>query len=207
MKELVIGDPAALKTDIGPLIDHDARARLEKHVERLRAEAKEIFTLPLPEELRHSRRREAASGNPVCSNIDHAFFSPQIWEIPNVAFLTDEVFGPILHVVRYKPEDLPKLVAAINATGFGLTGGVHSRIDAVAGEIAEELHVGNLYVNRSIIGAVVGTQPFGGEGISGTGPKAGGPHYLPRFALERTVSINTTAAGGNATLLAAAGAD
>ena len=185
--ELALGDPGLLRTDIGPVIDEAALGRLRDHVVRLRAGAKEITTLPLP----------AHCGNGT-------FFSPQIWEIPNLNFLTDEVFGPILHVVRYAPEELSHLIAALNATGFGLTGGAHSRIAAMTDQVARELQVGNVYINRSMIGAVVGTQPFGGAGLSGTGPKAGGPHYLPRFAVERTVSVNTTAAGGNASLLTAA---
>ena len=189
LRELALGDPGQLRTDIGPVIDSAAQGRLQDHVARLRAGAREIYTLPLP----------AHCGGGT-------FFSPQIWEIPNLHFLTEEVFGPILHIVRYAPEELAQLIAAINATGFGLTGGAHSRIAAMTDQVARELHVGNLYINRSMIGAVVGTQPFGGEGLSGTGPKAGGPHYLPRFAVERTVSVNTTAAGGNASLLTAASA-
>lgn len=188
MQELRLGDPLALATDIGPVIDQTARARLQQHVVRLQAAATHVCTLPLP---------------PECLN--GTFFSPQLWEIPAVSFLTDEVFGPILHVVRYQPQELDQLIAAINATGFGLTGGVHSRIAAVTERVAAQLQVGNFYTNRSIIGAVVGSQPFGGMGLSGTGPKAGGPHYLPRFGIERCISINTTAAGGNASLIAAAG--
>lgn len=188
MRELAVGDPGKLRTDVGPVIDAAAQARLQSHVLKLRAGAREIYTLPLP--------APCAEGT---------FFAPQLWEIPNLAFLTDEVFGPILHVVRYAPEELTQLIATINATGFGLTGGAHSRIAAMTDKVAQELQVGNVYINRSLIGAVVGTQPFGGAGLSGTGPKAGGPHYLPRFAVERTVSVNTTAAGGNASLLTAAG--
>ena len=119
-------------------------------------------------------------------------------------FLTAEVFGPILHIVRYAPEKLLDIIHEINATGFGLTGGLHSRIQDTVDHVECALQVGNFYVNRSLIGAVVGVQPFGGEGLSGTGPKAGGPHYLFRFACERVSSINTTAAGGNASLLMAA---
>ena len=116
--------------------------------------------------------------------------------------LTEEVFGPILHVVRYRAEDLDRALHAIERTGYGLTLGIHSRIDDVVEAIIERLAVGNVYVNRNMIGAVVGVQPFGGSGLSGTGPKAGGPHYLARFATEQTVTINTAAAGGNAALLA-----
>ena len=116
--------------------------------------------------------------------------------------LKEEVFGPILHVVRYKAGDLDRVIDGIGATGYGLTLGVHSRIDATVRRIADRLPVGNVYVNRNMIGAVVGSQPFGGSGLSGTGPKAGGPHYLARFALEQVVSVNTAAAGGNASLVA-----
>ena len=185
MRELEIGDPVKLETDVGPVIDQAAQQRLLEHIERLKKEAKESYTLP-------SR-----------AETQQPFVSPQAWEIPNIAWLTGEVFGPILHVVRYKPEELTQLIQQINATGFGLTGGVHSRIESTVAQVQHELRVGNLYVNRSLIGAVVGAQPFGGQGLSGTGPKAGGPHYLYRFTHEVVVSNNTTAAGGNASLLAA----
>jgi RHH-type proline utilization regulon transcriptional repressor/proline dehydrogenase/delta 1-pyrroline-5-carboxylate dehydrogenase len=121
--------------------------------------------------------------------------------LDKVEDLTREVFGPVLHVVTWKGGDLDGLLARINASGYGLTMGLHSRIGETADRVRAAAKVGNLYVNRSMIGAVVGVQPFGGEGLSGTGPKAGGPHYLARFAVERTVSIDTTSAGGNATLL------
>ena len=188
LREMTLGDPGLLQTDIGPVIDRAACTALQAYVARLREGAKEIYTLPVPGDCQHG-----------------AFFSPQIWEIPNVAFLTGEAFGPVLHILRYRPEALTQLIEAINATGFGLTGGVHSRIDGTVEKIRSELRAGNLYVNRNMIGAVVGTQPFGGEGLSGTGPKAGGPHYLPRFAVERTVAVNTAATGGNADLLTAVG--
>ena len=186
MRELRVGDPGRLETDVGPVIDKEAQEKLFRHSVRLGKEAREIFTVPV-----------------AASTLLGTFVAPQAWEIPSIGWLTGEVFGPILHVVRYKPENLGELIAQINATGFGLTGGVHSRIDTTVREVERDLHVGNLYINRSMIGAVVGVQPFGGEGLSGTGPKAGGPHYLPRFALERVVSNNLTAAGGNASLLIA----
>ena len=116
--------------------------------------------------------------------------------------LESEVFGPMLHVLPYRSRDLETLVDAINATGYGLTFGIHSRIDSTIRRVASRIAAGNIYVNRNLIGAVVGTQPFGGRGLSGTGPKAGGPHYLHRFAHERTLTINTSAVGGNASLLA-----
>ena len=183
MQELRIGDPGELVTDIGPVIDGDAKARLLKHVERLKREAKEIATTPFT---------QSVAGN---------FVQPQAWEIPSIGWLEGEVFGPILHVVRYRPEKLADMVRQINATGFGLTAGLHSRIESTVKFVERALHAGNFYVNRSTIGAVVGVQPFGGEGLSGTGPKAGGPHYLYRFTLERVTSNNVTAAGGNASLL------
>ena len=129
------------------------------------------------------------------------FFAPSAWELQSLSQLTRENFGPALHVIRWKASELDQVVDAINATGFGLTLGVHSRIDETVERIVARAKVGNVYVNRNQIGAVVGVQPFGGQGLSGTGPKAGGPHYLPRFATEKTVTINTTAAGGNASLL------
>jgi RHH-type proline utilization regulon transcriptional repressor/proline dehydrogenase/delta 1-pyrroline-5-carboxylate dehydrogenase len=129
------------------------------------------------------------------------FFAPRAYQIPSVRVLDREVFGPVLHVIRWKADELDKVIEEINATGFGLTLGIHSRVDATVDYIGSRIHVGNCYVNRNQIGAVVGVQPFGGEGLSGTGPKAGGPHYLLRFANERALTVNTTAAGGNASLL------
>ena len=186
MLELRIGEPGRLDVDVGPVIDKAAKQRLLDHVVRLQHEAKEIFTSSLPA---------------IC--MQGTYIAPQAWEIPSIGWLKGEVFGPILHVVRYPPSKLGELISEINATGFGLTGGIHSRIENTVQRVERELHVGNFYVNRSMIGAVVGVQPFGGEGLSGTGPKAGGPHYLPRFALERVTSNNYTAAGGNASLMIA----
>ncbi|MCC7247428.1 MAG: aldehyde dehydrogenase family protein, partial [Lysobacter sp.] len=127
--------------------------------------------------------------------------APRAWELDSLARLTRENFGPALHVIRWKADELDAVIDTINATGFGLTLGIHSRIDETIDRIAQRAKVGNIYVNRNQIGAVVGVQPFGGQNLSGTGPKAGGPHYLPRFATEKTVTVNTTAAGGNASLL------
>src|SRR5262249_38291386 len=126
------------------------------------------------------------------------FFAPCAFELPNLSLLKREVFGPILHVIRYAAKDLDKVLDEIIQTEYGLTFGIHSRIDATIDYIISRMPVGNSYVNRNMIGAVVGVQPFGGERLSGTGPKAGGPHYLPRLCVERAISINTTAAGGNA---------
>ncbi len=184
MDELVVGDPGLLATDVGPVIDEDARRMLESHAARMDKEAKLIKAVKLPETTRNG-----------------TFVAPRAYEIDSLTQLQREVFGPILHVVRYKAKDLDAVIEQVNATGYGLTLGIHSRIDSTVQAIATRAKVGNCYVNRNMIGAVVGVQPFGGEGLSGTGPKAGGPHYLLRFATERTLTINTTAAGGNASLL------
>jgi RHH-type proline utilization regulon transcriptional repressor/proline dehydrogenase/delta 1-pyrroline-5-carboxylate dehydrogenase len=184
MAELRLGDPALLDTDVGPIIDTDAQGMLQRHSDHLQTSAREIYTCGLPPDCAHG-----------------TFFAPRAYEIESIAQLDKEVFGPILHAVRYRADDLDAVIDAINDTGYGLTLGIHSRIDDTVSHIHQRLRVGNTYVNRNQIGAVVGVQPFGGEGLSGTGPKAGGPHYLQRFATERTLSINTTAQGGNATLL------
>ena len=141
--------------------------------------------MPLPENL--------ASGT---------FFAPRAYEIASLKVLQREVFGPVLHIIRYQAKDLDAVIDSINASGYGLTLGIHSRIDATIEHIQKRVRVGNCYVNRNMVGAVVGVQPFGGEGLSGTGPKAGGPHYLHRFVTERTLTVNTAAVGGNATLIA-----
>ncbi|HBD19133.1 MAG TPA: bifunctional proline dehydrogenase/L-glutamate gamma-semialdehyde dehydrogenase, partial [Arenimonas sp.] len=184
MDELVVGDPGLLSTDVGPVIDEDARKILAEHAARMDKEATLIKEVKLPEAAAHG-----------------CFFAPRAYELKSLSQLTREVFGPVLHVIRYPADQLDQVLADINATGYGLTLGIHSRIDATVEKIARTVKVGNCYVNRNQIGAVVGVQPFGGEGLSGTGPKAGGPHYLLRFASERTVTVNTTAAGGNASLL------
>ncbi|HUW74920.1 MAG TPA: bifunctional proline dehydrogenase/L-glutamate gamma-semialdehyde dehydrogenase PutA [Methyloceanibacter sp.] len=185
-RELVVGDPLDYATDIGPVIDADAKSGLEAHKAKMRKDARVLFDPP--------------------SRDGHGtFVSPAIYEIPAIGILKEEVFGPILHVVRFDGDHLAEVCAAINETGYGLTLGLHSRIKATADFVAERVKVGNLYVNRNQIGAVVGVQPFGGEGLSGTGPKAGGPRYLEAFALERVRTTNLTASGGNASLLAAGG--
>jgi RHH-type proline utilization regulon transcriptional repressor/proline dehydrogenase/delta 1-pyrroline-5-carboxylate dehydrogenase len=182
MDELVVGDPQYLSTDVGPVIDDEAHAALTRYI----AEHERSVV--------HRCRLGAAH--------EHGLFvAPTVIELPRAGALTREVFGPVLHVVRYRPERLDELVDEINGLGYGLTLGVHTRIDATAKAIAQRARVGNVYVNRNMIGAVVGVQPFGGMGLSGTGPKAGGPHYVPRFTTERTVTTNTAAVGGNATLL------
>jgi RHH-type proline utilization regulon transcriptional repressor/proline dehydrogenase/delta 1-pyrroline-5-carboxylate dehydrogenase len=185
MQTLVVGNPADIRTDVGPVIDDDARYLLERHCRKLDTFATPIHTCALDPET-------TANGS---------FFAPRAYEIDDIGRLENEVFGPILHVVRWRSDELDKVCDAIAGTGFGLTLGIHSRIDDTVRHITQRLHVGNTYVNRNIIGAVVGVQPFGGEGLSGTGPKAGGPHYLYRFASERTLSVDTTASGGNAVLM------
>ncbi len=185
MDELAIGDPALLATDVGPVIDEEAKKTLEAHVATMAAAGRVLHRVALP-----------------AASVHGTFVAPTLIELDAIGRLQREVFGPVLHLVRYPAGELDQVIDAINATGYGLTLGIHSRIDATVRHIASRVRVGNVYVNRNIIGAVVGVQPFGGEGLSGTGPKAGGPHYLFRFAVERTLSINTAAAGGNAALLA-----
>jgi RHH-type proline utilization regulon transcriptional repressor/proline dehydrogenase/delta 1-pyrroline-5-carboxylate dehydrogenase len=185
MAELVIGDPAALATDVGPVIDADALETLDAHARRMERAARLIARAPLPAGLPRGH-----------------WFRPVAFEITRDQIPKREVFGPILHVLRYDWDELDAALDAIAATGYGLTLGIHSRIEATWARVRARIPAGNAYVNRSMTGAVVGSQPFGGEGLSGTGPKAGGPHYLPRFAVERTLSVNTAAAGGNASLLA-----
>ena len=179
-RELKIGDPADPATHIGPVIDAEAKSRLDAHIARMKTQARVHFA------------GQAPQGN---------FVAPHIFELREASELTEEVFGPILHVVRYGADKLESVLQSIARTGYGLTLGIHSRIDDMADAVIARLQVGNIYVNRNMIGAVVGVQPFGGHGLSGTGPKAGGPHYLARFATEQTVTVNTAAAGGNAALL------
>jgi RHH-type proline utilization regulon transcriptional repressor/proline dehydrogenase/delta 1-pyrroline-5-carboxylate dehydrogenase len=183
MALLQVGDPALLATDVGPIIDENALQRLRDYVNEGRGRYRVIAETPLS--------GTSASG---------LYLPPIALELPSVGALDQEVFGPVLHVVRWRG-DLDALVDQINALGYGLTLGLHSRSSARAERVMRRARVGNLYVNRNQIGAVVGVQPFGGEGLSGTGPKAGGPRYLERFTVERTVTVDTTAAGGNASLL------
>ncbi len=178
--ELKLGDPADPATHIGPVIDAEAKQRLDAHIARMRQSARVHFAGTAPE------------GN---------FVAPHIFELSDAGQLTEEVFGPVLHVVRYRADRLKAVLQSIGRSGYGLTLGIHSRIDDTVEGIIDAVQVGNIYVNRNMIGAVVGVQPFGGHGLSGTGPKAGGPHYLARFATEQTVTVNTAAAGGNAALL------
>jgi RHH-type proline utilization regulon transcriptional repressor/proline dehydrogenase/delta 1-pyrroline-5-carboxylate dehydrogenase len=179
-RELSVGDPSDIATQIGPVIDAEAKQNLEAHIARMKLESRVHFAGIAPD------------GN---------YVAPHIFELSDAGQLTREVFGPVLHVVRYPAEQLDRVLQSIERSGYGLTLGIHSRIDDTVEAVIDRLAVGNVYVNRNMIGAVVGVQPFGGHGLSGTGPKAGGPHYLTRFATEQTVTVNTAAAGGNAALL------
>ncbi|ABE58604.1 MULTISPECIES: bifunctional proline dehydrogenase/L-glutamate gamma-semialdehyde dehydrogenase PutA [Chromohalobacter] len=186
MAELHIGDPRELGTDVGPVIDEDAHRQLSDYIARLKEEGRLVAeATPDPDVIAHGH-----------------FIAPTAFEVEGIEALEREQFGPILHIARYRSADIDQVIDTINAKGYGLTFGVHSRNESFAAEIARKIRVGNVYVNRNIIGAVVGVQPFGGQGLSGTGPKAGGPHYLQRFATEKTRTINTAALGGNASLLA-----
>ena len=178
-RELVCGDPALLSTDVGPVIDADAFEGIQKHLQRLQAESKPLL-----------------NASSTVTNL----IPPQAFEVKSIADMKAEIFGPVLHIVRWGG-DPQQVIDDINVLGYGLTLGIQTRIDSRAQALARAAHVGNVYINRNQIGAVVGVQPFGGEGLSGTGPKAGGPHYLYRFCAEQTVTVNTTAAGGNVQLL------
>ena len=191
-RELKLGDPRDPSVHIGPVINAEAKARLDAHIARMRREAKRVWHADSPSPPA-GERGEGQAG---------LFVAPHVFELDRPGDLAEEVFGPILHVVRYRARDLESVLAALESSGYGLTLGIHSRIDATIERIVARLGVGNVYVNRNMIGAVVGVQPFGGHGLSGTGPKAGGPHYLPRFATEQTLTVNTAAVGGNAMLLA-----
>jgi len=185
LAELKVGDPAEPDTDVGPVIDAAARDALLRHIAGLRSSARLIGEAPLPSSLK---------GN---------YVAPIAFELPIDALPRNEVFGPVLHVCLYDQKNLDDVLAWIRGTGYGLTLGVHSRIEGFVERVVRAGRVGNIYVNRNMIGAVVGVQPFGGEGLSGTGPKAGGPHYLLRFATERTLTVNTAAVGGVTELLSA----
>ena len=184
MDELAIGDPTNPATDVGPVIDEEARLILERHMERMQAEGRVIKQLDIG----------------TLAN-ESSFYAPALVEIPSMDLLEREVFGPILHVIKYKPKQIDEITAALAAKGYGLTLGIHSRLQSFHSQVQSAVPAGNVYVNRNMIGAVVGVQPFGGEGLSGTGPKAGGPHYLHRFAGERTVTVNIAAQGGDPELL------
>lgn len=184
VEELRVGDPSNIETDVGPLIDGDALANLEAHARNMDRIATKLCQATLSD--------ECSAGT---------FFAPRAYKIDSLDMLEREVFGPVAHIITYGANKLDNVINAVNNSGYGLTLGIHTRVDASRRYIQERIRVGNAYVNRNMIGAVVGVQPFGGEGLSGTGPKAGGPRYLHRFATERTVSLNTTASGGNAALM------
>jgi RHH-type proline utilization regulon transcriptional repressor/proline dehydrogenase/delta 1-pyrroline-5-carboxylate dehydrogenase len=185
MAELRIGEGDKLSTDVGPVIDEEALEILEKHRNHLDKIGQKLAVTPMDKSFKDKGY----------------FFAPCAYEINSLDDLGREVFGPVLHIVRYKAVDIDKIIQAVNDTGYGLTLGVHSRIESFQRKIVEFCHVGNAYVNRGMTGAVVGSQPFGGRGLSGTGPKAGGPQYLYAFSTEKAISIDTTAAGGNASLV------
>ena len=187
--ELVVGDTADLATDVGPVIDVEAYDNIQKHIQRLKLESKVLL---VPAEYKQDALKSIVN-----------LIAPHAFEVASIADVKAEIFGPVLQVVRWGG-DPADVIAQVNALGYGLTCGIQTRIDSRAQALAHAAHVGNIYINRNMIGAVVGVQPFGGEGLSGTGPKAGGPHYLYRFCAEQTITVNTTAAGGNAALLASA---
>jgi RHH-type proline utilization regulon transcriptional repressor/proline dehydrogenase/delta 1-pyrroline-5-carboxylate dehydrogenase len=187
VQELRLGDPADLATDVGPVIDGEAYDTLQRHIQRLHAQHRLVIGPGFGD----------TTSTPTLPNL----LAPHAFEVAQIADVNAEIFGPVLQIVRWRG-DPAAVIAQINALGYGLTLGIQTRIDSRALALAQAAHIGNVYINRNMIGAVVGVQAFGGEGLSGTGPKAGGPHYLYRFCAERTVTINTTAAGGNVSLLA-----
>ncbi|MBI4357185.1 MAG: bifunctional proline dehydrogenase/L-glutamate gamma-semialdehyde dehydrogenase PutA [Gammaproteobacteria bacterium] len=187
MAELKVGAPEELGSDLGPVIDADAHGHLLNYIAKGKGTARFFYQTPLP------------------PNLEGHFVPPTVFEIGRIEEIPGEVFGPILHVIRFRAGDLDHVLGSINRTGFGLTFGIHSRIEGRVEKIARQIQAGNVYVNRNMIGAVPGVQPFGGQGLSGTGPKAGGPHYLFRFATEKTITVNTAAIGGNVELLSRPG--
>jgi RHH-type proline utilization regulon transcriptional repressor/proline dehydrogenase/delta 1-pyrroline-5-carboxylate dehydrogenase len=211
-QELVVGDPSDLATDVGPVIDAEAYDGIQQHLQRLNREAKRLLACAAVDPLAVTARSvsDAAVHGGMDGRTTFAMTAgtglanlipPQAFEVASISDMKAEIFGPVLHIVRWKGDPLA-VIEQINALGYGLTIGIQTRIDSRAQQLAHAAHVGNVYINRNQIGAVVGVQPFGGEGLSGTGPKAGGPHYLVRFCAEQTVTINTTAAGGNVQLMA-----
>jgi len=188
VEELRIGNPQNYATDVGPVIDKLAKTTLEKHKAKMAKMTKTLIDLPLPDQCQAG-----------------TFVSPAVYQLEDISILTREVFGPVLHVIEYSSDRIGEVCDAINNTGYGLTFGLHTRIEQTAREVANRIDAGNIYINRNQIGAVVGAQPFGGHGLSGTGPKAGGPNYLTRFASEKVISTDTTASGGNAALLSLTG--
>jgi RHH-type proline utilization regulon transcriptional repressor/proline dehydrogenase/delta 1-pyrroline-5-carboxylate dehydrogenase len=196
MAERTVGNPIDLSTDFGPVIDAEALKLLQQHRSKMQAAGKLIAEVPspYPSPLREREEAQSASG-------EGYFFAPVAFEISDIKKLEREIFGPVLHVIRFKASDIDRVIADVNATGYGLTFGAHTRISTTMKKLANAANAGHVYINRTMIGAVVGVQPFGGQGLSGTGPKAGGHHYLHRFATEKVVSTDTTRQGGNATLV------
>jgi len=184
MEELQVDSPCNWHSDVGPVITHRAQGELNNHIERFRLSGQIIYQAPLSES---------------CST--GYYVAPTLIEISHINELFDEVFGPILHIVGFAADAIDDIIQQINGTGFGLTLGIHSRISGFCQYISDNVNVGNIYVNRNMVGATVGVQPFGGQGLSGTGPKAGGPHYLLRLVSEKSLSINTAAIGGDTQLL------
>ena len=179
-KKIKVGLPYLLSTDIGPVIDKEAKDRINNHIQSFSSKVL----------VRTSINNEK----------DGFYVSPTIIEIDNLSEVKEEVFGPVIHVYKYKADKIEQLVSDINQMNYGLTLGIQSRIENTINYIFNNANIGNIYINRNIVGAVVGVQPFGGRGLSGTGPKAGGPNYLMKFSNEKTYSYDTTAAGGNASL-------
>jgi len=184
MAELTVGDPLYLSTDIGPVIDKEALSNLQKHVKKMKRKAELVYEVELAADLKPGY-----------------YFAPCAFELANLELITKEVFGPILHIVRYKRDQIDQVIEQVNNLKYGLTFGIHSRINTTVDYVSKRIKAGNIYVNRNMIGAVVGVQPFGGQRMSGTGPKAGGPYYLLRLCAEKLVTVDTTASGGNASLM------
>jgi RHH-type proline utilization regulon transcriptional repressor/proline dehydrogenase/delta 1-pyrroline-5-carboxylate dehydrogenase len=183
LNSLRIGDPWRFDTDIGPVISKAARASLNSHIEAFKTGGRFLFEAPM------------------MPKGDGYFVAPAVLSLQHLQELTEEIFGPVLHVIRFRGDALDQVIAQIRQCGYGLTFGVHTRIESTWQRLVREIPAGNIYINRNMIGATVGVQPFGGQGLSGTGPKAGGPHYLLRLVHEKTVTHNTSAIGGNAQLL------
>ncbi len=182
--ELQLGSPMNLSSDIGPVIDKEALEKIHHHIEKMKTDASCLFSWPLDQ-----------------TPVSDTYVGPYIFELKTLSQMSEEIFGPILHLIRFKATELPNILEDINNSQFGLTLGIHSRISGRAQQIFEKVNIGNVYVNRNMIGAVVGVNPFGGMGLSGTGPKAGGPHYLEHLMVEKTLTVNTVATGGNVKLL------
>jgi RHH-type proline utilization regulon transcriptional repressor/proline dehydrogenase/delta 1-pyrroline-5-carboxylate dehydrogenase len=199
MDTLVVGDPQDLATDIGPVISAAAAGELARHVARMSQRGRLLKACTPPSPLAVAAAASAAGA--AAAMDPQRFIAPHLIELDSVRDLDREAFGPVLHVVRYAAQELPRVLEELRANGYALTLGIQTRLDGTRELVQAQSTAGNVYVNRNMVGAVVGVQPFGGSGLSGTGPKAGGPHYLVRFVTERTITVNTTATGGNTALL------